>query len=86
MWDIDSGKVVRMVNCGQKYRFEEMLLSGNQKIAILSQVSQTSPDVDYKEKTVPLIVFNTESFEHKNLVLEDKRLGLYNAKIDKNGR
>ena len=85
MWNIDSGKVVDVYKFGQKHRFEEMLLSGDGKMAACSQVSRTL-GIEHKEKTLPLIVFNTTSLEHKEITLEDEQLGLYNAKMDYFGR
>ena len=83
VWDVDSGKVVKVVKFKEKRRFEEMLISNNGKMAVCSQASQMT---QHKDKELHLIAIDTTSFAHKSLSYQGEQLTLFNAKISDDGK
>lgn len=84
VWDINSGKVTDIIKFKEKHLFQEMLLSGNGKMVVLS-VSSTSET--YPENTtMPLYAYNTTNKQHKTIIIKDSVLSLYNAVISDNGK
>ena len=83
VWDVDSGKVVKVVKFKEKQRFEDMLISKNGKMAVCSQASQMTQHTD---KELHLIAIDTTAFTHKFLSYEGKQLSLFNAKISDDGK
>ena len=83
VWDVDSGKVVKVVKFREKQRFEDMLISKNGKMAVCSQASQMTQHAD---KELHLIAIDTTTFTHKFLSYEGEQLSLFNAKISDDGK
>ena len=82
VWDINSGKVVKVVKFKEKRRFEDMLISNNGKRAVCSQASQMTQHTD---KQLHLIAIDTTSFTHECLSYKGEQLSLFNAKISYDG-
>ncbi|XP_068719523.1 NACHT domain- and WD repeat-containing protein 1-like [Montipora capricornis] len=82
IWDIDSGRVVKVAKFKEKRRFEDMVISSNGKMVVCSQVSQMTQHTD---KELHLIAIDTTSFTHKFLNLKETQLSLFNAKISDDG-
>ena len=55
VWNINDGKLVSQYRFGQKFGFEDMLVSRNGNKVVCSQVGQT---VEHDESTVPLVFLN----------------------------
>ena len=55
VWNINDGKLVSQYKFGQKFGFEDMLVSRNGNKVVCSQVGQT---VEHDESTVPLVFLN----------------------------
>ena len=83
VWDVDSGKVVKIVKFKEKHRFEDMVISNNGKMAVCSQASQMSQHTD---KELHLIAIDTTSFTHKFLSYKGEQLSLFNARISDDGK
>ena len=83
VWDVDSGKVVKVVRFNEKHRFEEMLISNNGKMAVCSLASHMTK---HSDKELHLIAIDTTTFNHKNLKCEGEQLILFNARISDDGR
>ena len=82
VWDVDSGKVVKVVKFKEKRRFEEMLISNNGKMAVCSLASQMT---QHSDKELHLIAIDTTTFSHKILKYEGEQLMLFNARISDDG-
>lgn len=82
VWDVDSGKVVKVMKFKEKQRFEDLLISNNGKTAICSQASQMT---QHSNKELPLIVIDTTSFSSKNLQYQGEQLSLFNARTSDDG-
>ncbi|KAJ7375747.1 hypothetical protein OS493_039155 [Desmophyllum pertusum] len=76
VWDVDSGKVVKVVKFKEKHRFEEMLISNNGKMAVCSLASQMT---QHSDKELHLIAIDTTSFSNKRLKYKGEQLTLFNA-------
>ncbi|KAL9973170.1 hypothetical protein ACROYT_G019587 [Oculina patagonica] len=83
VWDVDSGKVVKVVKFKEKQRFEELLISNNGKMAVCSLAGHMT---QHKDKELPLIAIDTTSFTHKILKYEGEQLMLFNARISDDGK
>ena len=83
VWDVASGKVVKVMKFKEKHRFEEMLVSTNGKMAVCSLASRMTRHID---KELHLIAIDTTTFSHKNLKYEGEQLVLFNARISDDGR
>ncbi|XP_078369383.1 uncharacterized protein LOC144653297 [Oculina patagonica] len=84
VWDVDSGKVVKVVQFKEKHRFEKMLISTNGKMAVCSLAGRKT--TNHKDKELPLIAVDTTSFTHKVLKYEGEQLILFNARISDDGK
>ncbi len=84
VWDVDSGKVVKVVQFKEKQRFEEMLISTNGKMAVCSLAGRKT--TNHKDKELPLIAVDTTSFTHKVLKYEGEQLILFKARISDDGK
>ncbi|KAJ7375736.1 hypothetical protein OS493_039205 [Desmophyllum pertusum] len=84
VWDVDTGKVVGQYKLGQKYRLEGILVSKDGSTVICSQASFY---VQQKDNTVPLVVFNTKTHEHKVMdSIKDEQLSLDGSAITEDGK
>ena len=83
VWDIDNGKVVKVVKFKEKRRFEEMLISSNGEMTVCSQASQMT---QHRDKELHLVAIETTSFSHKILKYEGEQLTLFNARISDDGK
>ena len=83
VWDVDSGKVVKLVKFKEKHRFEEMLISNNGKMAVCSLASQMT---QHSDKELHLIAIDTASFSNKMLKYKGEQLTLFNARISDDGK
>ena len=83
VWNVDTGKVIRVVQFREKRRFEEMLISNNGKMAVCSQVSQMT---QHSDKELPLIAVETTGFSHIALKCEGHQLSLFNARVSDDGK
>ena len=83
VWNINDGKLVSQYKFGQKYRFEDMLVSRNGKAVVCSQVGRT---VDHDDDTIPLIFLNPQTGEQKILEEKGTQLQLWNGSISDDGR
>ena len=83
VWDVDSGKVVKVVKFKEKQRFEDMLISNNGKMAVCSQASHITQHTD---KELHLIAIDTTTFTHKSLRYDGEQLSLFNGKISDDGK
>ena len=83
VWDVDSGKVVKVMKFKEKHRFEEMLISSNGKMTVCSQASQMT---QHSDKELHLVAIDTTSFSHKILKYEGEQLTLFNARISDDGK
>ena len=83
VWDIDSGRVVKVVKFKEKQRFEDMVISSNGKMVVCSQASQMTQHTD---KELRLIAIETTSFTYKFLAQKETQLSLFNAKISDDGK
>ena len=84
VWDVDTGKVVNVVKFKEKQRFEEMLVSADGKVAVCSLTSASTEHP--KDKGLPLIAVDTQTFKHTRLTYDDQNLILYNADISHDGK
>lgn len=84
MWDINSGKVIDIIKFKEKHLFQDMLLSGNGKVVVLSvsSMSETYPE----NTTMPLYAYNPTNKQHKTITIKDTVLSLYNAAMSENGK
>ena len=82
VWNVDSGKVVKVAKFKEKRRFEDMLISNNGKRAVCSLASQLTK---HSDKELHLIVIDTTSFSSKILKYEGEQLSLFNARISDDG-
>lgn len=77
-------QVVGQYKLGQKYRLEGILISKDGSTVICSQASFF---VQQEETTVPLLVFNTKTHEHRVLdAIEGEQLGLDGSAITEDGK
>ncbi|KAJ7363338.1 hypothetical protein OS493_011626 [Desmophyllum pertusum] len=83
VWDVDSGKVVKVVKFKEKHRFEEMLISNNGKMAVCSLASQMT---QHSDKELHLIAIDTTNFSNKMLKYKGEQLTLFNARISDDGK
>ena len=83
LWDVETGKVVKVVKFREKRRFEEMLISNHGKMVVCSQASQMT---QHTEKQLPLIAIETTTFTHKCLSYEGEQLSLFKASISDDGK
>ena len=83
VWNINDGKLVSQYKFGQKFRFEDMLVSRNGNAVVCSQVGQT---VEHDESTVPLIFLNPKTGEQKFLEEKGTQLLLWNGCVSDEGR
>ena len=83
MWNLESGKVVKVVQFKEKQRFEELLISRNGKMAVCSLASRMTK---HKDKELPLISIDTTTFSHKILKYKGEQLNLDNARISDDGK
>lgn len=82
LWDVDNGKVVKVVKFREKRRFEEMLISNNGKMVVCSQASQMT---QHSDKQLHLIAIDTTTFTHKCLSYKGEQLSLFKASISDDG-
>ena len=82
LWDVDNGKVVKVVKFREKRRFEEMLISNNGKMVVCSQASLMTQHTD---KQLHLIAIDTTTFTHKCLSYKGEQLSLFKASISDDG-
>ena len=82
VWNLDSGKVEKVVKFKEKRRFEDMLISNNGKMAVCSLASHLT---EHSDKELHLIVIDTTSFSSKILKYEGEQLSLFNARISDDG-
>ena len=82
VWNINDGKVVQQYKFGQKYRFEEMLVSRSGNAVVCSQIGQI---VDHDDESVPLVFLSPKNSEQR--ILEETRthLLLWNGCIADDG-
>ena len=85
VWNINDGKLVKQYKFGQKYRFEDMLVSRNGKAVVCSQVGQTV-EHDDDDDTMPLAFLNPQSGEKKILEEKNTQLLLWRGSIADDGR
>ena len=78
LWDVDNGKVIKLVKFQEKRRFEDMLISNNGEMVVCSQASQITQHTD---KQLHLIAIDTTTFTHKCLSYEGEQLSLFKASI-----
>ena len=83
VWNINDGKLVNQYKFGQKFRFEDMIVSRNGKAVVCSQVGQT---VEHDDDTVPLAFLNPETGEQKFLEEKGTQMLLLNGCIADDGR
>ena len=83
LWDVDNGKVIKLVKFQKKRRFEDMLISNNGEMAVCSQASQITQHTD---KQLHLIAIDTTTFTHKCLNYEGEQLSLFKASISDDGK
>ena len=83
LWDVDNGKVIKLVKFQEKRRFEDMLISNNGKMVVCSQASQITQHTD---KQLHLIAIDTTTFTHKCLSYEGEQLSLFKASISDDGK
>ena len=83
VWNINDGKLVKQYKFGQKYRFEDMLVSRNGSAVVCSQVGQT---VDHDDETIPLVLLNPQSEQQRILEEKGTQLLLWNGCIGDDGR
>lgn len=77
-------QVVGQYKLGQKYRLEGILISKDGSTVICSQASFF---VQQKDKTVPLLVFDTKTHEHRVMdPIKDEQLGLDGSAITEDGK
>ena len=77
-------QVVGQYKLGQRYRLEGILISKDGSTVICSQASFY---VEQEDTTVPLLVFNTKTHEHKELdAIKDEQLGLDGSAITEDGK
>ena len=82
LWDVETGKVVKVVKFREKRRFEEMLISNNGKMVVCSQASQMT---QHSDKQLHLIAIDTTTFTHKCLSYKGEQLSLFKASISDDG-
>ena len=82
LWDVETGKVVKVVKFREKRRFEEMLISNNGKMVVCSQASQMT---QHSDKQLHLIAIDTNTFTHKCLSYKGEQLSLFKASISDDG-
>ncbi|KAK3736404.1 hypothetical protein QZH41_017906 [Actinostola sp. cb2023] len=82
VWDIDTGKVVQQYKFGQTHRLEEMMISENGQMVVCAQVSN---EVEHKDKTLPIIVLDTKTAQHKLLEIPQRQLNLTFSCISRDG-
>ena len=83
LWDVDNGKVIKLVKFQEKRRFEDMLISNNGEMVVCSQASQITQHTD---KQLHLIAIDTTTFTHKCLSYEGEQLSLFKASISDDGK
>ena len=83
LWDVDNGKVIKLVKFQEKRRFENMLISNNGEMVVCSQASQITQHTD---KQLHLIAIDTTTFTHKCLSYEGEQLSLFKASISDDGK
>ena len=83
LWDVDNGKVIKLVKFQEKRRFEDMLISNKGEMVVCSQASQITQHTD---KQLHLIAIDTTTFTHKCLSYEGEQLSLFKASISDDGK
>ena len=83
VWDIDSGRVAKVVKFKEKQRFEDMVISGNGKMVVCSQANQMTQHTD---KELRLIAIDATSFTYKSLAQTETQMSLFNARISDDGK
>ncbi|XP_032219851.2 uncharacterized protein LOC5519197 [Nematostella vectensis] len=83
VWDVNSGRLVKQYKFGQKYPFEEMLISKNRRRVVCSQISL---QVEHEDKTLTLIALDTASGNHSILEIPGDQLSLAFSSISHDGR
>lgn len=83
LWDIDTGNVVKQYKFGQEHPFEEMMISQNGRMVVCAQISMA---VERKDKTLPIIVLDTNTGEHKVLQVPQRQLTLTFSCISRDGK
>ena len=82
MWDVSTGRLVQQRGFGRKFRLADSMLSNSGNIVVCSLVQRMKKP----NKSLPLIVLDTDTDEHQLLKVKGKQLTLRAASLDDKGR
>lgn len=81
-WDVSTGRLVQQRGFGRKFRLADAMLSNSGDIVVCSLVQRLKKS----NKSLPLIVLDTDTDEHQLLKVKGKQLTLRAASLDDKGR
>ena len=82
IWDVSTGRLVQQRGFGRKFRLADAMLSNSGDVVVCSLVQRTKKP----NKSLPLIVLDTDTDEHQLLKVKGKQLTLRAASLDDKGR
>ena len=81
-WDVSTGRLVRQRGFGRKFRLADAMLSNSGDVVVCSLVQRLKEP----NRSLPLIVLDTDTDEHRLLKVKGKQLTLRAASLDNKGR
>ena len=82
IWDVSTGRLVQQRGFGRKVPLADAMLSNSGDVVVCSQVQR----MNKPNKSLPLIVLDTDTDEHHLLKVKGKQLTLRAASLDDKGR
>ena len=82
IWDVSTGRLVQQRGFGRKFRLADAMLSNSGDVVVCSLVQRMKKP----NKSLPLIVLDTDTDEHQVLKVKGKQLTLRAASLDDKGR
>ena len=81
-WDVSTGRLIQQRGFGRKFRLADAMLSNSGDVVVCSLVQRMKKP----NKSLPLIVLDTNTDEHQLLKIKGKQLTLRGASLDDKGR
>lgn len=82
IWNVSTGRLVQQRGFGRKFRLADAMLSNSGDVVVFSLVQRMKKP----NKSLPLIVLDTDTDEHQLLKVKGKQLTLRAASLDDKGR